>query len=61
MLDLEENHGEVSNIQSSLANSFDNVDDFDWEPEMTMMLDSDVSECTRSDNLVSTSSDFYSV
>jgi hypothetical protein len=43
MLDLEENHGEVSNIQSSLANSFDNVDDFDWEAEMALLLDSDVT------------------
>ena len=41
MLDLEETHGEVSSIQSSLANSFDNVDDFDWEAEMAMLLDSD--------------------
>jgi len=41
MLDLEENHGDVSNIQSSLANSFENVDDFDWESEMAMLLDSD--------------------
>ena len=41
MLDLEENHGEVSSIQTSLANSFDNVDDFDWEAEMAMLLDSD--------------------
>jgi hypothetical protein len=41
MLDLEENHGDVSNIQSSLASSFDNVDDFDWEAEMEMLLESD--------------------
>ena len=41
MLDLEETHGEVSSIQSSLANSFDSVDDFDWEAEMAMLLDSD--------------------
>ena len=41
MLDLEENHGDVSSIQNSLATSFDNVDDFDWEAEMAMLLDSD--------------------
>jgi len=41
MLDLEENHGDVSNIQNSLASSFDNVDDFDWEAEMEMLLESD--------------------
>jgi uncharacterized protein (UPF0335 family) len=41
MLDLEENHGDVSSIQNSLATSFDSVDDFDWEAEMEMLLDAD--------------------
>lgn len=41
MMDLEENHGEVTNIQNSLATSFDANDDFDWEAEMDMLLHPD--------------------
>jgi hypothetical protein len=41
MMDLEENHGDVSSIQNSLATSFDTGDDFDWEAEMALLLDSD--------------------
>jgi hypothetical protein len=41
MLDLEENHGDVTSIQNSLAATFDNGEDFDWEAEMAMLLQSD--------------------
>ena len=41
MMDLEENHGDVTSIQNSLATSFDVGDDFDWEAEMALLLDSD--------------------
>jgi hypothetical protein len=41
MMDLEENHGDVTSIQNSLASSFETGDDFDWEAEMALLLDSD--------------------
>jgi hypothetical protein len=42
MMDLEENHGDVTSIQNSLASSFDANDDFDWEAEMEMLLAEDM-------------------
>jgi len=41
MVDLEENHGDVTSIQNSLASTFDMNDDFDWEAEMDMLLQED--------------------
>jgi len=41
MMDLEENHGDVSSIQNSLAASFESGEDFDWEAELAVLLDSD--------------------
>lgn len=41
MVDLEENHGDVTSIQNSLASNFDLNDDFDWEAEMDMLLQED--------------------
>ena len=41
MTDLEENHGDVTSIQNSLAMSFDGTEDFDWEAEMSMLLHGD--------------------
>jgi hypothetical protein len=41
MMDLEENHGDVTSIQNSLAISFDNSEEFDWEAEMAMLLEPD--------------------
>ena len=43
MTDLEENHGDVTSIQNSLAISFDSTEDFDWEAEMAMLLHGDVT------------------
>lgn len=42
MMDLEENHGDINSIQSALATTFDNAEDFDWEAEMAMLLQPDV-------------------
>lgn len=42
MMDLEENHGDVTSIQNSLASSFDANDDFDWEAEMDLLLSEDM-------------------
>jgi len=41
MMDLEENHGDMTSIQNSLASTFDTGDDFDWEGEMEILLNSD--------------------
>jgi hypothetical protein len=38
MLDLEENHSDITNIQNSLSTSFDNTDDCDWETELALLL-----------------------
>jgi len=50
MMDLEENHGDISSIQNSLSNSFDNTEEFDWEAEMAMLLQSD-SYCNTKTHL----------
>jgi hypothetical protein len=42
MMDLEENHGDVTSIQNSLAISFDSSEEFDWEAEMAMLLEPDM-------------------
>lgn len=42
MMDLEENHGDINSIQSALATTFDNAEDFDWEAEMAMLLQPEV-------------------
>lgn len=47
MVDLEENHGDVTSIQNSLASSFDLNEDFDWEAEMDMLLQEDTYVCSR--------------
>jgi len=38
MLDLEENHSDITNIQNSLSTSFDSTDDCDWETELALLL-----------------------
>jgi hypothetical protein len=38
MLDLEENHSDIANIQNSLSTPFDGADDCDWEAELAMLL-----------------------
>jgi hypothetical protein len=50
MMDLEENHGDISSIQNSLSNSFDNTEEFDWEAEMAMLLQTD-SYCSTNTDL----------
>jgi len=47
MMDLEDNHGDVANIQNTLAATFDSSDDFDWEAEMDMLLDDSYVRPTR--------------
>jgi len=42
MMDLEENHSDINSIQSALATTFDNTEDFDWEAEMAILLQPDV-------------------
>jgi hypothetical protein len=41
MMDLQDNHGDITSIQNSLSASFDNTEEFDWEAEMAMLLQSD--------------------
>jgi hypothetical protein len=41
MIDLQDNHGDVTSNQNSLSASFDNTEEFDWEAEMALLLQSD--------------------
>jgi hypothetical protein len=41
MTDLEENNADIASIQNTLSMSFDTSEDFDWEAEMQLLLNTD--------------------